>query len=108
MAIKNWKQFLTPYEQAVDELKVKLRSIRKEYRRQNEYSPIEFVTGRVKEVSSILEKANKYDIPINRVQNEMEDIAGIRIMCQFVDDIDKVIEIIRERKDMTKIGRAHV
>ena len=103
MAIKNWKQFLTPYEQAVDELKVKLRSIRKEYRRQNEYSPIEFVTGRVKEVSSILEKANKYDIPINRVQNEMEDIAGIRIMCQFVDDIDKVIEIIRERKDMTII-----
>lgn len=101
MAVKNWKQFLTPYEQAVEELKVKLRSIRKEYRRKNEYSPIEFVTGRVKEVSSILEKANKYSIPINRLQYEMEDISGIRIMCQFVDDIDKVIEIIRDRKDMT-------
>lgn len=30
----------------------------------------------------------------------MEDIAGIRIMCQFVDDIDRVVEIIREREDM--------
>ncbi|WP_297519630.1 GTP pyrophosphokinase family protein [uncultured Clostridium sp.] len=101
MAVKNWKQFLTPYEQAVEELKVKLRSIRKEYRRRNEYSPIEFVTGRVKEVSSILEKANKYNIPVDRLPYEMEDIAGIRIMCQFVDDIDRVIEILRERKDMT-------
>ena len=100
MAIQNWKDFLTPYDQAVSELKVKLRSIRKEFRRKNEYSPIEFVTGRVKEVSSILEKANKYSIPVDRIQYEMEDIAGIRIMCQFVDDIDTVVNIIGNRKDM--------
>ena len=57
MAMQSWKSFLMPYEQAVEELKVKLKSIRKEYRKRNEYSPIEFVTGRVKEVSSLLEKA---------------------------------------------------
>ena len=95
-----WKSFLTPYEQAVEELKVKLKSIRKEYRRRNEYSPIEFVTGRVKEVSSMLEKANKFGIPLNRLGEELEDIAGIRIMCQFVDDIDTVVEILRKRTDM--------
>ena len=80
MAMQNWKSFLMPYEQAVDELKIKLKSIRKEYRKRNEYSPIEFVTGRVKEVSSLLEKANKFGIPLDRVGQEMEDIAGIRIM----------------------------
>lgn len=101
MAINDWKNFLMPYEQAVEEIKVKLKSIRKEFRRRNEYSPVEFVTGRVKEVSSILEKANKFQIPIDRVGYELEDIAGIRIMCQFVDDIDRVVEILRERKDMT-------
>ena len=100
MAINDWKSFFMPYEQAVDELKVKLRSIRKEYRKRNEYSPIEFVTGRVKELSSLLEKANKFEIPVERLQYEIEDIAGIRIMCQFVDDIDNVVEIIRRRKDM--------
>lgn len=100
MAIYDWKSFLMPYEQAVDELKVKLRSIRKEYRRKNEYSPIEFVTGRVKDISSLLEKANKFEIPLDRVQYEMEDISGIRIMCQFVDDIDKVVELLRARRDM--------
>ncbi len=56
MAIKQWKTFLMPYQQAVEELKIKFKSIRKEFKFKNEYSPIEFVTGRVKEVASILEK----------------------------------------------------
>lgn len=98
--VQNWKSFFMPYEQAVEELKVKVKSIRKEYRKNNEYSPVEFVTGRVKELSSLLEKANKFEIPIDRLQYEVEDIAGLRIMCQFVDDIDRVVEIIRGRKDM--------
>ena len=100
MAIREWKTFLIPYEQAVEELKVKFRSIRTELRRKNEYSPIEFVTGRVKEISSILEKANKFNIPLDRIEYEMEDIAGIRVMCQFVDDIERVVQLIRNRKDM--------
>ncbi|WP_035292102.1 GTP pyrophosphokinase family protein [Clostridium sp. KNHs214] len=100
MAIIQWSGFLIPYFQAVEELKVKFRSVRREYRKKNEYSPIEFVTGRVKEISSILEKANKFNIPLERIEYEMEDIAGIRIMCQFVDDIEKVVELVRSRKDM--------
>ncbi|HEY5562032.1 MAG TPA: GTP pyrophosphokinase family protein [Clostridiaceae bacterium] len=101
--IREWKAFLIPYEQAVEEMKIKFRSIRKEYRSKNEYSPIEFITGRVKEISSIIEKSNKFNIPLERVNIEMEDIAGIRIMCQFVDDIEKVVALIRERKDMSII-----
>lgn len=97
----DWKSFLTPYEQAIEELKIKFRGIRKEYRNRNEYSPIEFLTGRVKEISSMLEKANKFNIPHDRLRLEMEDIAGIRIMVQFVDDIWTVVDLIRNRKDMT-------
>ncbi len=100
MAVREWKRFLIPYDQAVEELKVKFKSIRREYRKKNENSPIEFVTGRVKELSSILEKANKFNIPIDRIEYELEDIAGIRIMCQFVDDIYRVVNLIRQRKDM--------
>jgi putative GTP pyrophosphokinase len=97
MLVKDWKEFLIPYEQAVEELKIKFKSIRKQYRSKNEYSPIEFVTGRVKEISSILEKAKKLDIPLSKVAEEMEDIAGIRIMCQFVEDIYKMVHIIHQR-----------
>lgn len=97
MLVNDWKEFLIPYEQAVEELKVKVKSIRKEFRSKNEYSPIEFVTGRVKEIASILEKAKKLDIPLNKIAAEMEDISGIRIMCQFVEDIYKVVQIIHQR-----------
>ncbi|MDO4800472.1 MAG: GTP pyrophosphokinase family protein [Bacillota bacterium] len=95
--IQEWAKFLQPYEQAVEELKVKLKAIRDQYRELSEYSPIEFTTGRVKKISSILEKAERMSIPLDRLQDEMEDIAGLRIMCQFIDDIYSVAELIRER-----------
>ncbi|MBN2794690.1 MAG: GTP pyrophosphokinase family protein [Clostridia bacterium] len=95
--IRQWKKLLLPYEQAVEELKVKFKAIRKEYRDMSEYSPIEFVTGRVKKISSIIEKSHRNGINEERIEEEMEDIAGIRIMCQFQDDIYSVVKIIRER-----------
>lgn len=97
MEIQNWQMMLSPYFQAVDELKIKFKGIRKEFVKLDEYSPIEFVTGRVKKISSILDKAKKKDIPLDQVEEMMEDIAGIRIMCQFVEDIYKVIDIIKAR-----------
>ncbi len=95
--MKNWKQILLPYTQAVEELKVKFKSIRNHYISLDEYSPIEFVTGRVKKISSILEKAKKKNIPLEDIEEKIEDIAGIRIMCQFAEDIYRVIDIIRAR-----------
>ncbi|AKL96256.1 hypothetical protein CACET_c28110 [Clostridium aceticum] len=92
-----WKKFLIPYEHAVEELKVKFKSIRNELRTIGEYSPIEFVTGRVKKVSSILEKAKKLNVNSEEISEQIEDIAGIRIMCQFVEDIYTVVDYIRDR-----------
>jgi putative GTP pyrophosphokinase len=100
--VREWKKILIPYEQAVEELKVKMKAIRKEYRDLNDYSPIEFITGRVKRISSILEKCKRYNISEDNI-DEMEDISGIRIMCQFIDDIYKVVDLIRARdgKDLS-------
>ena len=100
---REWKSFLIPYEQVVEELKVKMKSIRREYQDTNGYSPIEFVTGRVKKISSILEKAERRSIPEEKIGVEMEDIAGLRIMCQFIDDIYAVADLIRSRSDMTVV-----
>ncbi|WP_273122533.1 GTP pyrophosphokinase [Bacillus weihaiensis] len=98
-----WKTFLAPYHQAVEELKVKLRGIRSQYELENAHSPIEFVTGRVKPVASILDKANRKGIDINRLEGEMQDIAGIRMMCQFVDDITTVVDMLKNRHDLEVI-----
>lgn len=97
--IENWDDFFAPYTQAVDELKIKLKGIRKQFRQESQHSPIEFVTGRVKPKDSILAKAQLRSIPINRVEQDMQDIAGLRIMCQFVDDIHAVVALLRGRHD---------
>ena len=97
---REWDLFLAPYEQAVSELKVKLRGIRKQFRETSQHVPIEFVTGRVKPVDSILAKSTLRNIPIERLETEMSDIAGLRIMCQFVYDIYHVVQLLRNRKDM--------
>ncbi len=86
-----------PYEQAVDELLVKFERLKKEYEIDNKHSPIEIVSGRVKGVGSILEKANRKNVPYEKIEQEIEDIAGIRIICRFVEDIDRVIQLIRKR-----------
>lgn len=100
---KDWNLFLAPYEQAVGEIKVKLRGIRKQFRENDLHIPIEFVTGRVKPVESILAKSELRNIPLNCLEEEMQDIAGLRIMCQFVEDIPKVVDLLRNRKDLTII-----
>ena len=100
MELNQWKTVLIPYQYAVEELKVKFKNIRKELIDNGEYSPIEFVTGRVKKISSIIDKANRLDIDLSEVDDKIEDIAGIRIMCQFVEDIYTVVSYIRSRKDM--------
>ncbi len=97
------KKFLLPYEQTVEELKVKFKTLRSELKSREEYSPIEFVTGRVKRVSSILEKAKRLNVPMEQIETGIEDIAGIRIMCQFVEDIGQLAELIRARQDMTLV-----
>ncbi|MDQ0230623.1 GTP pyrophosphokinase [Metabacillus malikii] len=100
MKHEHWKLFLTPYNQAVEELKVKFRGIRAQYELHHSHSPIEFVTGRVKPVASILDKAKRKGIPLDKIEEGLQDIAGIRMMCQFVDDINVVVEMLRNRHDL--------
>ena len=64
MEIRLWRELLDPYALAVDELVTKFNHIIDEYKHAGEYSPIELVTGRVKTISSIIEKAQKKGIDL--------------------------------------------
>ncbi|KRN89073.1 GTP pyrophosphokinase [Ligilactobacillus ceti] len=99
-----WDEFLYPYSQVVNELKFKFRACRHQYQTADQHSPIEFVTGRVKAVPSILEKAQRRQITLAEIEDNMEDIAGIRIVCQFVEDIYQVLDLIKARGDMKVIS----
>lgn len=101
MEIQLWREILDPYALAVNEIITKFNHIIDEYKHAGDYSPIELVTGRVKTISSILEKAQKKGIDLRNFENNIDDIAGIRIICQFVEDIYKVVDIIKKRSDMS-------
>ena len=101
MEIQLWRSILCPYELAVRELEVKFNHIIDECKENDIYCPIEQVEGRVKSVSSILEKMQRKQIPMERMEEEVEDIAGVRIICQFEEDIETVASLIQKRSDMT-------
>lgn len=98
--------FLAPYEQAVDELKLKLKGIKYGFLKSGRYSPIEFVVGRVKKVDSLLKKAKEKGIDFHddqwqqAVAREINDIAGLRVVCRFIDDVREVQQLLQEREDI--------
>ena len=100
---RDWELFLLPYKQTVDELKVKLRGLRNMYLLKKEHGPIEFVTGRVKPINSILIKSRTRKISLDKLETDMEDLAGIRIMCPFVEDIYDVVEMLKSRNDLNVV-----
>lgn len=100
MDIMLWHQILNPYEQAVDELVMKFRYMKRTWQERGVYCPIEHVIGRVKSISSILEKMQKKNVPEDRMEEEIEDIAGVRIICQFVEDITRIADEIHRRSDL--------
>ena len=100
MEIRLWRELLIPYELAVKELVMKFNHLKKEHQERDLYSPIEEVTGRVKSINSILEKMQRKNISWEELEEKVEDIAGVRIICQFYEDIEKVADLIQKRSDM--------
>ncbi len=97
MEVVNLKEIMLPFKQAVDELFVKFNSLKAEFNNLEMHSPIETVEIRVKTINSILEKAKKRSISLLKAIETLEDIAGVRIICKFVEDIEKVVHLIRLR-----------
>ena len=100
MELKVWKETLEPYQMAVNELTVKFQHVIEEYHLRGEYCPIVGVSGRVKTISSILDKCRRKNIPVEEIEDQMYDIAGIRLIVQFVEDIEIAVQLIRKRTDM--------
>lgn len=100
----NWEAFLVPYELAISGFIVKLESIRKQYILKHKSNPIEIISGRVKTVDSILEKANRLNVEFENIPNEIQDIGGIRITCKYIQDVYKVFDLLNSRKDIEIIS----
>lgn len=96
----NWDDFLVPYEQTVNELRLKFNQLKKQYEKSGDHSAIHYVSARVKSISSILEKARKYEISLEEISYRLTDLAGVRLVTQFEADILTLTKLISLRSDM--------
>ncbi len=101
MDIIDWSKFFAPYKQVVDELIIKMNGISSNYIFEGKNSPIISVSGRVKSIDSLLEKSIRKNVPFTEEEysSQIEDIAGVRVICRFVEDIYTIVNLIKARED---------
>ena len=93
------------YTCAIREVKTKLEVLNDELSLRNQRNPIEMIKSRVKRPVSIVEKLHRRGLPISTesmVQN-LDDVAGIRVICSFVDDIYTVANMLVSQDDITVV-----
>lgn len=95
------------YNSALKEIKTKIEILQEELKLFHDYEPIEYVTTRIKKPESIIEKLQrkKYDLTYENMFEKINDIAGIRIVCNFKKDVYKLVEIIEDFQDIRILNK---
>ena len=98
---------LMDYQCAAMEVETKFNILNNRLSLQEEHNPIESIKSRVKSIDSIIRKLEKLGVPITleSVEENLFDVAGVRVICSFVDDIYKIEECFLAHEDITLINR---
>ena len=102
---KQLEQVLMKFSCAIREVKTKLEVLNDELSIQNQRNPIEFIKTRVKKPESIVGKLHRkgFEVSLQSVMENLNDVAGVRVICSFVDDIYAVAEMLTKQDDITLI-----
>ena len=100
------KMLMTYYECAILEVKTKLDVLNKEFQANELRNPIETIKTRIKSPASIMEKLERkgFELSVQSIKDNLDDVAGIRAICSFVDDIYEVAEMLVRQDDVTVIA----
>ena len=104
---KPFDLLMSYYECAIMEVETKFRVLNHELSLEYDNNPIESIKTRVKSYDSILKKIRRKNIPLNlqAIEENLKDIAGVRVICSFPDDIYKLAESFLKQDDITLIER---
>ena len=100
---RRFQELIMMYSCAIREVKTKLEVLNDDLVVRNQRNPIQMIKSRVKKPGSIIEKLQRrgYPITIQSVYDNLYDVAGIRVICSFVDDIYQVAEMLARQDDVT-------
>lgn len=100
-----YRQFMSYYSCALMEVETKFKVLNEQFSLYYDRNPIESIHTRIKSQSSIVRKLQKKNIPptIPNIENNIFDIAGVRIVCSFVDDIYNLSKSFLNQDDIRLI-----
>lgn len=95
------------YRGALREVSALIENFDDEFSSRHDHNPIHHVDSRIKTVSSILNKAQRKQIEMtaDEIKNNIFDIAGIRVVCNYVEDVYSLCEIFESQKNFEIIKK---
>ncbi|RHV07711.1 GTP pyrophosphokinase family protein [Firmicutes bacterium OM07-11] len=102
---KNKKPFdtlMSYYQCAIMEVETKFKVLSEEYSLEYDRNPIENIKSRVKSFDSLLKKIRRKNIPLTMtsIEKNIQDIAGVRVICSFPDDIYRLADCLLSQDDI--------
>lgn len=106
MRFMPYRQMLTEYQCAMLEVETKLRVLDTEFSLDRESNPIEAIHSRIKEPRSLLRKLKSMELEptLDNIRSRIYDIAGIRVICSFEDDVYRLINALKQQSDVEFIA----
>lgn len=106
-ATKPYAQLMIQYQCAMMEVETKLKVLNAEYSYAYSRNPFESIKTRLKTPMSILNKLKRrgYEITLESIENNLFDIAGIRVICSFVEDIYILEKLLCSQDDIIVVSR---
>lgn len=103
--ILQFNEMLARYRAASQEITTKLEILRNDFNTRHYRNPIESIQTRIKKPASIVGKmkAHGVEITMDSIERELNDIAGIRVICSFIDDIYMVADKLLAQDDIRLI-----
>jgi len=103
--IEEMNATLLIYRSAIKEVKTKLDILDDELKIRRKRNPIEYMKSRVKTPGSIMDKLQRkgLDMSTDSAKKNLNDIAGIRVICSFVGDIYDIAEMLKRQDDIKLI-----
>ena len=96
-----FKRFMLMYNSALKEIETKVKILSDEFHTLYRYNPIEHIKTRIKTPESIIRKLEKKGVAItyDNMVKYIDDVAGIRIICSFLQDIYRIVDMFEKSSD---------
>jgi len=104
---KKLQQLMSYYKCAIMEIETKFKVLDEEYSLQHDRNPINSIKGRLKKIPSIMEKLERkgYEVSVESIEKNLNDIAGIRVVCSFEEDVYTLADALLRQDDITLIRK---